>query len=84
MSTKIEFEIQVRDSKSHHGWRAIGGREGKLYFSEDDRIETRGSRVELLRVAMARIREDWVKNWMKPRDLRIVKIETVVTYEVVE
>lgn len=95
---KIEFEIQVEEPKSQHGWKAIGGREGRLYLSENIVISTRrsttsyqgpqklrcGRAIEELKTAMVTIRMDWQENWIKPRELRIVKIETVVTYEIVE
>lgn len=84
MSRKIEFEIQVEDPKSRHGWTAIGGREGKLYFGEDDYEKTRALNTAALRKVIDKIRANWQENWIKPRDLRIVKISTVVTYEVVE
>lgn len=83
MKTKIEFEIQVATTANRHGWKAIGGREGRLYLSEEDYVETRGRDAVKLQKAIERIRRDERDNWMKPRALRIVKVTTVVTYETV-
>lgn len=84
MSEKIRFEIQIENPTSTHGWRAIGGREGRLFLSEDDSVDTLVRTVEAAREAIRRIRADWDINWMKHRDLRIVKVTVTTSYDVVE
>lgn len=84
MSEKVKFEIQVETPSTGHGWRAIGGREGRVYFNEDNFVETKVNTIEEARRAIKQIHADWKKHYCKQRELRIVKITIVTTYEIVE
>lgn len=84
MSEMVKFEIQVETPSTGHGWRAIGGREGRVYFNEDSFVETKVNTVEKARYAIKKIRADWKKHHCEQRDLRIVKVTVVTTYEIVE
>lgn len=85
MSMKIKYEIQVEDPKAAHGWKAVGhGADGQLYFTEDNRINTRVNTIEEARKARHTIRHFWMKSMIKERELRIVKVTVVTTYDVVE
>lgn len=84
MNTKVKFEVQVVTPTTGHGWKAIGGREGRVYFNDDNFVETKVNTVEEARKAITRIRADWKKHYCEQRELRIVKIEVVTSYEIVE
>lgn len=84
MRKSTRFEIQIEAPTERRGWRAIGGREGKLYITEDERIDTLVRTVEQAREAIRRIRADWDLNWMKHRNLRIVQVDVITTYTVIE
>lgn len=90
MSVKIRFEIQTNDDnlkprpRREHEWRAIGGREGRYYLNEDKFIETSCPTIEDARDAVKRIERAYKRDYLLVPSLRIVKIEIVTTYEVVE
>lgn len=82
--TKIEFEIQIEDGRERRGWRAVGDRHGYFNISENTRINTRTPTVEEARKALVKVNFIFRINMGLKVNLRIVKIETVVTYEVID
>lgn len=84
MSERVKFEIQIESPKSERGWRALGGRDGLFYLTENSRIETLTKTVEAARAAIKRVQAHYKREWIKPAEMRIVKITVTTTYEIVE
>lgn len=85
MSKNIKFEIQIEAPSSRHGWRAIAGRDEYFYLTEDSRVQVKNiNTVEEARNSINGIKSYYTREWLKPANLRIVKVEIVTSYEIVE
>ena len=83
MATKVKFEIQI-ELKSNK-WEALGGRngDGYYYINEDNRIETNTYKIEDARNMLKKLQRLFQRDHGFTPNLRIVQIEVVTTYTVV-
>lgn len=90
--TSVTFEIQENgDNYSPrlkgriHEWMNVGGRDGRYYFTSDNYLDTKGIKtVDEAHKTIKKIQRGMERQYMKPPTMRIVRVEVVKTYDVVE